>query len=113
MLEQRAPITSRLERKWLQKGHSIVPETVDTIDCDSMAFRAQLVPGGEWIIVLCKNGVLHLRKTGSDAVCAVDISFAEVAAEVGVNDGMGMTISASDAGELFLSLTIFGSWDTM
>lgn len=113
MLDQHVIIASRLERKWLEHDHNIVPETVNTNDCDSMAFRAQLVPGGEWIIVLCKNGALHLRKTGSDSICSMDNSFAEVAAEVGINDGMSMNVSASDTGKIFLSLSIFGSWDTM
>jgi len=114
MIERRASIAARLEHKWLQRDCSdIVPETVSASACDSAAFRAQFVPGGDWIIVLCKNGVLHLRKTGSDIVCAVDTSFAEVVAEVGANDGLSMSVSVADNGEIFLALTIFGSWDTI
>lgn len=97
-----------------QSRSDIVPETVSTMACDSTAFRAQFVPGGDWIVVLCKNGVLHLRKAGSDTVCTVDTSFAEVVAEVGANDGLSIDVSVeSETGEIFLLLSIFGSWDTM
>lgn len=111
MLENRATVAARLEHKWLH-GH-VVPEKVNSIYCDPMAFRAQIVPGGEWIVVLCQNGALHLRKPGSDILCAVDGSFAEIVAEVGANDGMSLGVSVSDSGKIFLSLTIFGFWDTM
>ncbi|KAF7986583.1 hypothetical protein HWV62_26346 [Athelia sp. TMB] len=102
-----------MEHKWLQDR--VAPESVVTIDCESTAFRAQLVPGGEWLVLLCRNGMLHLRQasSGTAAVRVAESSFAEVVAQVGVNDGMSMDISVVNSGEIFLSLTIFGFWDTM
>jgi len=111
---QRLQLASHLEHKWTQDR--IIPASVITTECDSSTFKAQLVPGGEWVVLLNRNGTLELRKVASrDAktVRVTEISFAEVVAQVGAHDGMNMDISTSEFGEIFLSLTIFGFWDTM
>jgi hypothetical protein len=92
---------------------SINPNKVQSTSCDSLAVQAQIVHGGQWVIILYRDGTLHLREIGSDIPLVVDDTFKTIVDDVGGNDGMNMSLSLSDSHETLLSLTIFCSWDAL
>ena len=92
---------------------NIVPKTVQSRPCDSFAIQAQIIYGGQWIVILHGDGTLHLRKPDSDTPSAVDDTFREIVDDIGPNDGLKMSLSLSDTLEPLLCLTIFCSWDAL
>lgn len=104
-----AGIAARLDWKW--QGN-IFPEGVDSNPCEPLVLRAQLCYGGQYIVLLLRDGTLILQGAESDVPYCVENSFKTVMEDIGVTDGMNMSLSLSDSNETLLALTTFYSRDT-
>lgn len=92
---------------------NLFPQKVQSSACDSHAVQAQIIRGGQWIVILCSDGILHLHQPGSDMPSVVDDTFKATVDSIGTNDGVNMSLSVSDYNESLLLLTIFCSWDAL
>lgn len=93
--------------------NEIKPTKVQSMSCDSLVVQAQIVHGGQWVVMLYGDGTLHLREIGCDIASVVDGTFKAIVDDVGGNDGINMSLSLSDCHETLLSLTIFCSRDVL
>lgn len=97
----------------MDKQHDIVPKKVQSTACDPLAVQAQIIHGGQWIVIMYADGTLHLQEPGSDIPSVVDETFRDIVDGIGVNDGINMSLSLSASHETLLSLTVFCSWDAL
>jgi hypothetical protein len=100
-----------MEHQQLQQN--LYPKKAQSTACDSLVVQAQIIHGGQRIVILYADGTLHLREPSSEIPLVVDDTFKTVVDDIGANDGMNMSLSLSDSHETLLSLTIFCSWDAL
>lgn len=107
-LKRRAVLAARVEHQW---GHnpSVSPgasriRSFPTRDGPSRVIKAKLVMGGEWIVLLLKDGTLCLQAATASAPCVVDNSFKTL-----LDTDVRITLSLS-AGSPKETLVLLRTW---
>ncbi|KZP17874.1 hypothetical protein FIBSPDRAFT_864505 [Athelia psychrophila] len=105
-LKRRTVLAARVEHQW---GHSarVAPGAIrsfPTRDGPSRVIKAKLVRGGQWIVLLLKDGTMCLQAATASAPCVVDHSF-----KARLESDVRITLSLS-AGSPKETLVLLRTW---
>ncbi|KAF7979565.1 hypothetical protein HWV62_41844 [Athelia sp. TMB] len=111
-LQHRAMRAARIERHWGQPAVVVAQRDIRTLhiatgQAVSTVIVAQLIKGGEWIVLLAENGALCLRSTQGHAWRAEELSFVSP-----VDPGVEMTLGLSAGARKETLVLLSGAlWD--
>ncbi|KAF7979563.1 hypothetical protein HWV62_41840 [Athelia sp. TMB] len=106
-LKRRAVLAARIERCWGQRSVRVPQSSLRSVPTRggaSRVIKAKLVSGGQWIVLLLKDGTLCLQAAAAAAPCVVDTSFKTL-----LDSDVRITLSLS-AGTPRETLVLLRTW---